>query len=136
MATEETVETVETAETEQTPKVVTVTTEMIAAVCHEANRGLALALDEDPATVYPTWADAPEEIRESARQGVQRALDGATPAQLHDSWVENKLKNGWTYGPVRNNEAKLHPCILPYHMLPAAQRKKDALFGAIVAALK
>jgi hypothetical protein len=110
--------------------------ESIAQVCHDANRAYALARGEPPASVYPTWEAAPEEIRESARIGVRAALDGATPEQLHESWCVTKRANGWTYGTTRDNAAKVHPCLVPYGELPAAQRNKDALFAAIVAVLK
>lgn len=107
--------------------------ETIARVCHEANRAYALSSGET--LVWPGWDEAPEAIRESARVGVRHALDGATPQQLHESWIASKLADGWVYGPVRDNDAKIHPCLVPYGELPVGQQKKDALFGAIVSAL-
>lgn len=108
----------------------------IAQVCHEANRAYALASGEDPATVWPSWPDAPQAIRDSAITGVEHALNGATPEQLHESWCASKRADGWTYGPVRDNAAKVHPCLVPYDELPEAQRRKDALFHGIVKALR
>lgn len=109
--------------------------DLIARVCHEANRAYALAAGESPTLVHPTWFDAPEEIRESARVGVRQALNGATPEQLHASWCDSKRDAGWAYGVARDNVLKIHPCLVPYADLPAAQQKKDALFSGIVAAL-
>jgi hypothetical protein len=108
----------------------------IARVCHEANRAYALATGEDPNTVHGHWADTTQAIRDSAYIGVKAALDGATPERLHESWFATKVADGWRYGVIRDNEAKRHPCMVPYGDLPEAQRKKDALFQAIVAALK
>ena len=110
--------------------------DVIARVCHEANRAFALATGEDPATVHPSWSEAPEEICASARVGVRHALDGATPEQLHESWCQGKVAAGWVYGDVRDNVGKVHPCLVPYAELPVIQRKKDALFSAIVGALR
>lgn len=110
--------------------------EVIAAVCHDANRTYALRTGEDPATVHPTWDSAPAEIRESARQGVLNACAGAGPRELHELWCAFKKNNDWVYGPVRDNAAKVHPCLVPYDQLPEAQRRKDALFQAIVEALR
>jgi hypothetical protein len=110
--------------------------ERTARVCHEANRAYALATGEPPALVHPTWSEAPEEIRDSAREGVRRALAGATPEQLHVSWMAGKRAAGWVYGPARDNVAKVHPCLVPYTELPIAQQRKDALFSGIVDALK
>lgn len=108
----------------------------IARVCHEANRAYALETGEDPSTVWPGWDEAPDEIHASALEGVAKALAGATPEQLHESWCAAKLVAGWTFGTVRDNAAKRHPCLVPYEELPEAQRRKDALFSAIVGALK
>lgn len=109
--------------------------DLIASICHAANRAYALGTGEDPAKVYPEWLEAPEEIRESARVGVRAALDGATPEALHESWMATKEADGWTFGAVRDNSAKRHPCMVPYCDLPDEQRRKDALFQAIVKAL-
>ena len=53
----------------------------------------------------------------------------------HDMWVYEKLKEGWTYGPVRNPIAKTHPGMVPYSEMESYQRKKKPLFRAIVMAL-
>ena len=42
---------------------------------------------------------------------------------VHDVWAENRLKDGWKYGPERNDQLKLHPCLVPYSELP--EREKD-----------
>jgi len=105
----------------------------IARVCHEANRAWQIVTG-DP-VVSPSWDEASVDQRMSARDGVQVALAGATPEQLHESWTRNKLVNGWTFGAVKDEAAKTHPCLVPYDELPAEQRAKDALFGAIVTAL-
>lgn len=112
---------------------VVVFTTDIARVCHEANRALQLALGEDNPS--PHWDDAPEWERESAVAGVDQAIAGATPEQLHQSWYEFKQDHGWSYGEVKDGEAKTHPCLVPYAELPADQRLKDELFAAIVGAL-
>jgi hypothetical protein len=50
--------------------------------------------------------------------------------------LEDKKKDGWVYGEVKDAEAKTHPCIVPFEELPEFQKKKDALFCAIVDSLK
>lgn len=105
----------------------------VARVCHEANRELQL-IQGDPA-VSPHWDDAAAWQRLSAVEGVAHARAGATPEQLHESWCDFKRADGWVYGPVKDEDAKTHPCLVPYSELPPEQRIKDALFSAIVGAL-
>ena len=60
----------------------------------------------------------------------------ATPADSHANWMAEKIADGWTYGEVKDADAKTHPCMVPYDQLPEFEKKKDALFLAIVGALK
>ena len=107
-------------------------TEQIARVCHEANRGWCEA-NGDFSQV--PWEDAPLWQRESALAGVMVALSGTTPQEQHQAWVEAKIDDGWIWGEVKDPELKLHPCLVPYGKLLPEQRVKDDLFIAIVDAL-
>lgn len=114
------------------PTIEALRVQQIARVCHEANRAWCVANGD---TSQPTWDDAPDWQRESAQLGVRAALKGATPEQSHEGWTRHKLEQGWTYGPVKDPEAKQHPCLVPYDELPEEQRLKDVLFTSIVRAL-
>ncbi|MCC3276386.1 hypothetical protein LJ753_10945 [Arthrobacter sp. zg-Y20] len=107
--------------------------EQIAHVCHEANRALQV-IQKDPAP-SPGWEDAPEWQKASAVEGVEKALAGETPEQLHQSWCDFKVADGWAYGKTKDADQKTHPCLVPYSELPADQRIKDELFQAIVRSL-
>jgi len=106
----------------------------IAKVCHEANRAYCQTIGDDS---QPTWETAPEWQRLSAINGVKFTRDNpsAPPSASHDSWLEEKRAAGWKYGPVKNPEAREHPCFVPYDELPPEQRAKDALFQAVARAL-
>jgi hypothetical protein len=110
------------------------TTEDIARITHETNRAYCLAI-ADASQV--SWSDAPAWQRESAMVGVTAVLIGVanTPEEQHENWLEQKRRDGWTYGPVKDADAKTHPCFLPYALLPAEQKAKDHLFRAVVKAL-
>jgi len=107
----------------------------IAQVCHETNRAFCQRLGDN--SQLP-WDEAPEWQRTSAVNGVQFKLDNpdAPPSASHDSWLKEKTKTGWKFGPVKDAEKKEHPCFVPYEELPADQQAKDALFIGIVNALK
>lgn len=38
--------------------------------------------------------------------------------QLHEVWAHKKIQQGWLFGPVRDNEKKRHPLLIPYEQLP------------------
>lgn len=103
---------------------------LTAQVCHEANRAIQLhAGDPNPS---PKWADAPKSQKASAVDGVIKALNGSTPEQLHESWCDFKVADGWKFGAVKDEEAKTHPCLVDYDHLPEEQKLKDFVFQSIV----
>jgi hypothetical protein len=104
--------------------------EQIAKTCHETNRVLQIANEED--FISPKWEAAPDWQKLSALAGVRKALDGETPRQLHISWMEQKVADGWVYGPVKDSENKTHPCLVAYADLPLEQKVKDQMFYTVV----
>jgi hypothetical protein len=103
--------------------------EACARAAHEVNRAYCLALGD---TSQPSWEEAPDWQKSSARIGVVGALAGNTPEQSHESWLAEKAATGWKYGPVKDPEKKEHPCCVPYAHLPVAQQGKDHLFTSTV----
>lgn len=106
--------------------------EHIARVCHEANRAYCIALGD---VSHLPWDSAPEWQRESAIEGVKKHLENGylEPRQSHDLWMSHKLRDGWTYGPVKDVRLKQHPSLLPYDELPLSEKYKDFLFSAVCA---
>jgi hypothetical protein len=109
-------------------------TEAIARLCHEVNRAYCLSIGDDS---QPRWENAPEWQKKSAIIGVEFHLNNeTTPEQSHESWLKDKIADGWVYGEVKDPEKKTHPCMVPYDQLPVEQRTKDYLFKSIVDAHK
>jgi len=110
------------------------TNEEIARVAHEINRAYCLALGD---TSQTAWEDAPQWQRDSAMVGVKLHIDNPTAgAQAsHESWMAQKLAEGWVYGPQKLPNLKQHPCIVPFGDLPVEQQAKDYIFRAVVHAL-
>lgn len=109
-------------------------TTIIARVCHEVNRAYCESIGD---TSQVAWEDAPDWQRTSAVNGVTFTLahPDAKPEDSHNSWLNEKLNDGWVYGEVKDADAKVHPCICAYHELPVQQRTKDHLFQAVVRSL-
>lgn len=105
--------------------------EAAARAAHEANRAYCIAIGDFS---QPHWEEAPSWAQDSARLGVQAIHDNpaTTPEQSHQGWLAQKERDGWKYGPVKNPDAKEHPCFVPYAELPPHQQAKDAIFGTVV----
>lgn len=106
----------------------------IARICHEVNRAYCQALGDDS---QPAWEGAPQWQRDSALKGVELHLlnPHAGPQASHESWMRQKLDDGWQYGPVKAAERKEHPCLVPFDQLPREQQAKDFIFRSIVHAV-
>lgn len=103
----------------------------IAMVAHENNRAYCLSVGD---TSIPPWADASEDQRTRVIAGVEHHLKNtdATPEEGHLAWLAHMTEKGWTFGPVKDDEKKEHPAMVPYAELSQLQRTKDYLFKGIV----
>lgn len=106
-------------------------TARIAQLAHEVNRAYCAALGDDS---QKPWADAPGWQKNSAITGVELHLanPNAGPEASHESWMAQKLEEGWVYGEEKDEEAKTHPCLVPFAELPIEQQAKDFLFRGVV----
>ena len=46
-------------------------------------------------------------------------------AAAHDAYCEGKLRDGWKCGPVRDDERKIHPLLVPYHELAETYKQAN-----------
>lgn len=44
---------------------------------------------------------------------------------VHEVWSQSRLSEGWTYGARRDDEKKMHPCLVPYEELPEIEKDYD-----------
>jgi class 3 adenylate cyclase len=56
-----------------------------------------------------------------------RDLTELLAKNAHDMWAQQRLAEGWTYGPARDDIRKEHPCLVPYEQLPEAEKAYDRL---------
>lgn len=108
-----------------------VTNAQIAKVAHEVNRAYCQALGDESQTA---WEDAPQWQQDSAMLGVKLHVDhpDAGPHASHESWMNQKVSEGWVYGPEKRVDLKQHPCLVPFDELPREQQAKDYLFRGVV----
>ncbi|MCI7273047.1 RyR domain-containing protein [bacterium] len=44
---------------------------------------------------------------------------------VHEVWSQGRMRDGWTYGPERNDAQKKHPCLVAYEELSEAEKAYD-----------
>lgn len=44
---------------------------------------------------------------------------------VHETWALGRMRDGWTYGAVRDDAARTTPCLVPYGQLPEDEREYD-----------
>ena len=106
----------------------------IARICHNVNRAYCEYCESMGDFSQVDWEDAPEWQKRSALSSVKLHINHASvgPSGSHESWMAEKLADGWVYGEVKNAELKQHPCLVPFGALPREQQAKDFIFRAIV----
>ena len=43
----------------------------------------------------------------------------------HDIWAQQRIKDGWSFGPERDDSKKQHPDLVPYNELPESEKEYD-----------
>ena len=46
---------------------------------------------------------------------------------VHEVWSAQRIAEGWRYGEKRDDEARVHPCLLPYSELDEKEKEYDRL---------
>lgn len=106
--------------------------EVAARAAHEVNNVYNAAIGDLPS---PAWDALTDAQRDGVIAGATHAIAGGDAEESHNLWLESRRAEGWTWGPIKNFEARTSPCFLPYGELPEVQRRKDALFQSIVRAV-
>lgn len=107
----------------------------IAQVAYEVNRAYCISIGD---TSFSPWIEAPEWQQKTNLLGVEFHLNnpGATVSASHESWMKEKIADGWIHGQVKDADKKEHPALLPYDQLPPEQKVKDYLFKQVVESLR
>lgn len=54
-----------------------------------------------------------------------KSLSEDLAKHVHEVWAKGRIAQGWTHGPVRNDELKQTPCLVPYEELTEEERDYD-----------
>ena len=53
------------------------------------------------------------------------SLREAIAENTHEVWAAGRIKEGWTYGPGRDDKLKKHPDLIPYSELTESEKQYD-----------
>ena len=53
------------------------------------------------------------------------ALAEELAKDVHETWSQTRMEQGWTYGEERDDQHKKHPCLIPYEELPESEKVYD-----------
>jgi ryanodine receptor 2 len=69
-----------------------------------------------PSPIDTSNIDLPEDLTSLVEQLAEH---------VHDTWAENRIQEGWSHGPTRDDASKEHPCLVPYEELPETEKDYD-----------
>lgn len=72
-----------------------------------------------------TYVPRPIDTSEIVLPEVLQPLLDQLAENTHDVWAAQRIRDGWTYGPVRDDAARHHPCLVPYSELPDSEKEYD-----------
>lgn len=78
-------------------------------------------MDDDMKTYTPNPLDT-QDVR------LPDSLDDLTEQMainVHETWAQGRIAEGWRYGEQRDDSLKTHPCLVPYGELPESEREYD-----------
>ncbi len=44
---------------------------------------------------------------------------------VHEVWAAGRIREGWVYGEVKDDQKKTTPCLVPYEDLPDSEKDYD-----------
>ena len=54
-----------------------------------------------------------------------KSLSEDLAKHVHEVWAKGRITQGWSFGPVRNDELRQTPCLVPYEELTEEERDYD-----------
>lgn len=85
----------------------------------KANRAVVQSL------VRPTYTPKPLDTSDVDLSEDLQDLAESLAANVHEVWSAGRIADGWSFGPVRDDLNKKHPCLVPYEELPESEKEYD-----------
>jgi len=73
----------------------------------------------------PTYRPQPIDTSKIALNADLRELVERLARNNHDHWAQQRFKEGWRHGSMRNDHTKEHPDLVDYDDLPESEKDYD-----------
>ena len=78
-----------------------------------------------PKDMNQTYTPRPIELGDIELTPQLEQLREAIAENAHEVWAAGRIKEGWTFGPERDDKMKTHPDLVPYSELPDSEKEYD-----------
>lgn len=72
-----------------------------------------------------TYTPAPLDTANVVLTDQLTGLNEQLAKNIHEIWSQERIAQGWKYGPLRDDAKKEHPCLVPYEQLPDSEKEFD-----------
>lgn len=76
------------------------------------------------AGLYLARKESPSDTGDPHVPEILETLLDVLSEEEHDLWMDFKLQQGWRYGEEKNEEARIHNCLVPFDQLKEEDRQK------------
>ena len=81
--------------------------------------------DRTQAATPPTYQPSPVSTTDTMLSPDIVALAETLARNTHEVWSQGRMAEGWQYGPVRDDQLKTHPGLVPYDELSESEKDYD-----------
>ena len=74
---------------------------------------------------YKEYIPHPADVYGIEMPAELEALAEQISKNVHEVWSQNRMSEGWTYGPERNDQKRITPCLVPYEELSEEAKAYD-----------
>ena len=71
------------------------------------------------------YAPQPDDLEDVRLPEALARLAESLARNVHDTWIRQRLADGWRWGPKRDDEQRTHSCLVPYEQLTEEEKQYD-----------
>jgi hypothetical protein len=109
--------------------------EQIAKIAHQTMKAYSETLDDYSQINWEELTPTQQQMVRDAVNNFLVAVEKGTildEKNVHNNWMEARIKEGWTYGETKSYINKTDPMLVPFSQVPAEQTVKYKLLRKVI----